>query len=160
MAGPRRTRARRANVTVTEETMIPAIRAKLQELATKEVLVGMEGDAELAMIAGVHEYGSAKMKIPARSFIGVGKKRATAPISKRVKSGVQAIAEDTESVHTLLRDIGEIGLDRVLKRFDKIRQPALSPLYAAIKGNKKILIRDKDLRDSLTYKIVRKGART
>ncbi|WP_411503476.1 hypothetical protein [Brevibacillus centrosporus] len=157
----RRTRARRANVTVSEISRIPEIRAKLEELAEKEVHIGMQGDAELAMIAGVHEYGSVKMKIPARSFIGVGKKRATAPLKKRVKAGVQAIAESVETVGDLLRDIGEIGLERTLKRFDSIRQPPLSPTYKALKpGSKKILLRDKDLRDSLTYKVVQKGGTT
>ncbi|HBZ80919.1 MAG TPA: hypothetical protein DEP07_11100 [Brevibacillus sp.] len=154
----RRTRSRRANVTISEVSRIPEIRAKLEELAENEVHIGMQGDAELAMIAGVHEYGSIKMKIPARSFIGVGKKRATSPITKRVKSGVQAIAESAETARDLLRDIGEIGLERTLKRFDSIRQPPLSQAYKAVKrGSKKILLRDKDLRDSLTYKIVRKG---
>lgn len=154
----RRTRATRANVDITELSRLPEVKRELERLASHEVFIGMKGDAELAMIAGVHEYGSAKMKIPARSFIGVGKKRATSPIKKRVKAGVQAIAEGTETHHTLLTDVGAIGLERVLNRFDKIRQPRLSPIYAAIKGNKKLLIRDKELRDSIHYKIGSKGS--
>jgi phage gpG-like protein len=152
----RRRGGTRANVTIDENSNIPELKRALEKLAAKEVHIGMQGDAELAMIAGVHEYGSAKMKIPSRSFIRVGKKRATSPIKKLVKEKVQLIAEGSASPDDLLREIGTIGLERTVKRFDSIRQPPLSAAYKAIKKGKKILLRDKDLRDSLTYKIVEK----
>ncbi|ELK38860.1 hypothetical protein D478_27502 [Brevibacillus agri BAB-2500] len=151
-----RRRTTRANVTIDENTNLPEIRRAIESLAAKEVHIGMQGDAELAMIAGVHEYGSVKMGIPSRSFIRVGKKRATAPIKKLVKENLQPIAEGRASTDDLLREIGEVGLERTLKRFDSIRQPPLSPAYKAIKKGKKILLRDKDLRESLTFKIVQK----
>ncbi|TQR29396.1 hypothetical protein [Brevibacillus brevis] len=156
----RRQRSTRANVTIDENSNIPEITRALERLAAKETHVGMQGDAELAMIAGVHEYGSAKMKIPARSFIGVGKKRSTAPIKKLVKAKIQGVADGSVPPEDLLREIGEIGLERTLKRFDSIRQPPLSPAYKAVKTGRKILLRDKDLRDSLTFKIVQKDGGT
>ncbi|NQX68482.1 hypothetical protein HQN90_20360 [Paenibacillus alba] len=154
---PRRSRGRRANVEVTESTLLPAIIAKLRKLAKQEVHIGAQGDEELAMIAGVLEHGSQKMKIPARSFIGTGKKKSTTPISKLVRQGVNDIAYDRISVNAFLKEIGELGKERTLKNFDKIRKPPLSPIYAKRKGSKKIMVLEKALRDSITFIVVNKG---
>lgn len=158
MAGARRTRARRANVEVTESTFLPAIIQKLRGLTKKEVHIGAQGDAELAMIAGIHEYGSLKAKIPARSFIGTGKKKSQAAISKQARAGVNNIVQNSETATGLLEKIGAIGKEKTLKNFDRIRTPPLSPRYAwRKKGQKnKILVQEKALRDSITFIIVDK----
>lgn len=70
-----RARARRVGVQVTGEDNLRQLAERLRPLTEQKVRIGMQGDAELAMIAGVHEYGSIKMNIPARSFIGTGKRR-------------------------------------------------------------------------------------
>lgn len=119
----------------------------------------MQGDADLAMIAGVHEYGSAKMKIPARSFIGTGKKKSTAGITKWVKGNLTGVAMGMTPVTGFLQAIGEIGKEKTLANFNRIKQPPLSPLYARYKKGKKILISEADLRDSITYIIVPKRRR-
>lgn len=75
MASPR-ARARRVGVQISGEDNLRELAERLQPLVKKKVRIGMQGDAELAMIAGVHEYGSIKMNIPARSFIGTGKRKA------------------------------------------------------------------------------------
>lgn len=151
---------RRANIEVTETTYLPGIIENLRELATKEVHIGAEGDEELAMIAGIHEYGSIKAGIPARSFIGTGKMKAQATISKAVKAGVVKLVTKNETVNGLLQEISDVGLAKVVKNFDKLRTPPLSPLYARRKGNKQILHDEETLRDSLTAKIVpKKGGR-
>lgn len=156
---PKRTRRsfRRANIEVTENTYLPGIIETLQDLVTQEVHIGAEGDEETAMIAGIHEYGSLAAGIPARSFIGSGKKKSQAPITKAVKAGVNEMVTGNLSAKGLLKEISEVGLNRVVKNFDKLRTPPLSPIYVKRKGNKKILHDEETLRDSLTAKIVPKG---
>jgi len=156
MSGGRRTRTRRGTVTITETSLVPQFKRRLAELAGKEVHVGMDGDAELAMVAAVLEFGSTKMNIPSRPFVRIGKRRATALINKLVKAGFQAIAAGNMRPDKLCRDIGETGLAKMEAAFDKMRKPALSPVYARRKGNKKLLIDERHLRDSLTFKVVRK----
>lgn len=153
-----RARARRVGVQVTGEDNLRLLADRLRPLTTKKVRIGMQGDAELAMIAGVHEYGSIKMKIPARSFIGTGKKKGQAPIGKLVRAGVTEIAYGRKRVEELFAEIGETGLDRMKKNFERIKQPPLSSIYASRKsGSRKLLHREDELRDSLTYDIVPKG---
>lgn len=151
-----RSRARRAGIEVTGEDILSELAARLRPLTQKKVRIGMQGDAELAMIAGVHEYGSAKMNIPARSFIGSGKRKGQAPIGKLVRPSVGEIARGRKQVEDLLQEIGETGLDRMVKNFDRLRQPPLSARYKRVKSGpvNKLLQRDEDLRDSLTYDIV------
>ncbi|WP_234399636.1 hypothetical protein [Paenibacillus popilliae] len=132
---------------------------RLLPLRHKEIHIGMQGDEELALVAGVHEYGSAKMNIPARSIIGAGKKKAQAAIGKLVRAGVTQIALGRKGAQSLQTEIGELGLDRMLKNFDRIKQPALSPIYARRKSGNKLLIADEDLRNALTYTIVSKEGR-
>lgn len=155
----RRTSYRRANVQVTESDFLPVMVERLKKLAEKEVHIGMQGDAELAMIAGVHEYGSTKMKIPARSFIGTGKRKAQAAIGKLVRAGVKDIATGSKRPDALYEEIGNVGQEKVLKNFDKIRQPGLSILYARRKTSRKILVQEKKLRDSITFIVVPRGGR-
>ncbi|MDH2334280.1 hypothetical protein [Paenibacillus polymyxa] len=156
MAGARRTRTRRANVELDETSFLPAILANLNKLSKKEVHIGMQGNADLAMIAGVHEYGSAKMKIPARSFIGTGKKKSSAGISKWVRTNITPVAMGNMDVMAFLEEIGVIGETKTLANFNRIKQPPLSPLYARRKKGKKILIAEAELRDSITHVIVDK----
>lgn len=153
-----RSRARRVGVQITGEDNLRRLAEQLRPLIEKKVRIGMQGDTELAMIAGVHEYGSVKMNIPARSFIGTGKKKGQTAIGKLVRAGVTEIAHGRKSVDSLFTEIGEVGLDRMVKNFNRIKQPALSARYAAHKtGPRKLLQRDEDLRDSLTFDIVPRG---
>lgn len=155
----RRTSYRRANVVVTGDMDLAALVGRLRPLTKEEVHIGMEGSEELAMIAGVHEYGSVKMGIPARSFIGSGKKKAQAAIGKLVRKGVTEIALSQRTVQSLQDEIGELGHERMLKNFDRIKQPGLSPIYARFKTGKKLLIADKELRDAIVFKVVQKRRR-
>lgn len=153
-----RSRARRVGVQITGEDNLQRLAEQLRPLAGKKVRIGMQGDAELAMIAGVHEYGSVKMNIPARSFIGTGKKKGQTAIGKLVRAGVTEIAHGRKSIDSLFTEIGEVGLDRMVKNFNRIKQPALSARYAAHKtGPRKLLQRDEDLWDSLTFDVVPRG---
>lgn len=156
MSGARRTRTRRGTVTVTEESLVPAMRQRLAELGEHEIHIGMAGDADLAMIAAVLEFGSAKNNLPSRPFVRLGKRRAQALISKLVKAGLQEIATGSLQPDKLQQDIGELGLSKMEQVFDKMKKPALSPIYARRKGTKKLLISDRQLRNALTFKIVRK----
>ncbi|PAD73674.1 hypothetical protein [Paenibacillus campinasensis] len=156
MPKKRRRSYRRANIEVTEDTYLPGIIETLQDLVTREVHIGAQGDEELAMIAGIHEYGSIKAGIPARSFIGSGKKKAQTPIARVVKEGVVELVTGNLDADDLLRKIGDVGKERVLKNFDKLRTPPLSPIYAKRKGNKKILRDEEQLRESITAVIVPK----
>lgn len=157
MPRPTRRSTRRANVNVTEVTYLPDILKKLEELTKYEVHIGTSGDAETAMIAAIHEFGSLAAGIPARPFISGGKRKAQAAISKLVKAGVNEIILKNETAHGLLDKVGQTGLQKMLQNFDKIRQPSLNPIYARRKGSNKILVgQEKKLRDSLTFVVVRK----
>lgn len=79
---------------------------RFMPLASKEVHIGMQGDEELALIAGVHEHGSAKMNIPARSFVGTGKKKGQVPIGKLVRKSLTDIALGKKRADALLQEIG------------------------------------------------------
>lgn len=153
----RRTRNRRANVDIIDGMDLASLRLRMIELTKQEIHVGMQGDAELAMIAGVHEYGSVKMKIPARSFIGSGKKKAQAAVGKLVRKGVNEIARMERSPQSLFDEIGPLALDKMIKNFDRIKQPPISPIYAKYKTGRKLLISDQDLRKSIVFKIVPRG---
>ncbi|AYB36802.1 hypothetical protein [Brevibacillus laterosporus] len=162
MAKAKKTRSKRANVEITKTTYLPDILKKLHELTKNEVHIGAEGNAELAMIAGIHEYGSLKAKIPARSFIGSGRKKSQRVISQLAKQGVNAIVQKNETARGLLNKIGAAGQDKTLKNFDKIRTPSLSPRYSLRKKGRKnkILVQEQRLRDAITYTIVsRKGGK-
>jgi len=150
------TRMRRRNVTVTETSMIPEMRRRLEALAKTEVHIGMQGDAELAMIAGVLEFGSAKNNVPSRPFVRIGKRRATAGINKLVKAGLEEIATGNMEAEKLHQEIGVLGLAKMEQAFDRMKQPALSAVYAAQKGSKKLLIDERTLREALTFKKVRR----
>lgn len=136
--------------------MLPEMRRRLEELAKTETLIGMEGNAELAMIAGVMEFGSAKNNVPSRPFVRIGKRRATSGINKLVKAGLVEIATGNMESDKLHQDIGELGLAKMEQAFDKMKQPALSAVYAAQKGSKKLLIDERKLREALTFKKVRR----
>lgn len=147
-------RSKRANVTVTETTYLPSIIKKLNKLAAQEVLIGATGDAETAMIAAIHEFGSKKAGIPARSFVGTGKQKAQAAIGKLARAGVNSIILKSETGPGLLNKIGEIGRERMLKNFDKIKTPPLTARYAKRKGNNKILRQEEQLRGSISFVVV------
>lgn len=162
MAKAKKTRSKRANVEITETTYLPDILKKLEKLTEIEVHIGASGDEELAMIAGIHEHGSLKARIPARSFIGTGKKKSQRAISQLAKAGVNDIVQKNETARGLLNKIGSTGQEKTLKNFDKIRTPPLSPRYARRKRGRKnkILVQEQKLRDSITFTIVpRKGRR-
>lgn len=156
MAGRRRS-IRRANVQYTGDMDLSVLVDRVRPLMDQEVVIGVQGNAELAMIAAVHEFGSAKMNIPARSFIGTGKKKAQAAIGKLVRAGVTEIALGNKSVESLLQEIGEVGQQRVVKNFDRIKQPGLSAIYARYKKGKRLLQSEMDLRDSIVFRVRRKG---
>lgn len=151
-----RTRSRKANVTITENDFLPVLLDRLMPLTRSNVNIGMQGGAELAMIAGVHEFGSVKMKIPARSPIRLGKKRATAAISKVARAGVNQVAHGEATAEGVFEQIGLIGEDKVKKSFNRITEPALSINYLNNKEGNKILIDDAELRDSVTHVVVPK----
>ncbi|ASS66380.1 MULTISPECIES: hypothetical protein [unclassified Paenibacillus] len=150
-------RSSRVKVSMSGTDDINKLRLRLWGLTKKEVHVGMQGDAELAMIAAVHEYGSAKMGIPARSFIRSGRMKSRIPVGKIVRAGVTEIAFGRKRAGVLLEEAGRTGLDRTIKNFERIKQPPLSARYKAERGGgRKLLQRDKDLRESLTYVIKKK----
>ncbi|MCM3143045.1 hypothetical protein [Brevibacillus sp. MER 51] len=156
MAKAKKTRAKRANVEVTETTYLPNIIKKLAELTQTEAHIGAQGNEELAMIAGIHEYGSMKAKIPARSFIGTGRRKSQRAISQLAKQGVNALVQGNETAQGLLTKIGRTGQEKTLNNFDKIRTPPLSPRYALRKKGRKnkLLVQEQQLRDAITYTIV------
>lgn len=150
-------RSSRVKVNISGTDDINKLRLRLGSLTAKEVHVGMQGDAELAMIAGVHEYGSAKMDIPARSFIRTGRMKSRIPVGKIVRAGVTEIAFGRKRAGSLLEEVGQTGLDRTIKTFERIKQPPLSARYRAERGGgRKLLQREKELRESLTYVIKEK----
>ncbi|GBF73057.1 hypothetical protein PA598K_01342 [Paenibacillus sp. 598K] len=149
-----KSRARRAGVQVTGADNLSKLAARLRPLTQQKVIIGVQGDAELALIAGVHEYGSVKMSIPARSFVLTGRKKGQVPIGKLVRAGVAEIARGRRRIGDMLDEVGRVGLDKMQQNFDRINDPPLSARYARSKIGRRLLQREQDLRDSLTYDVV------
>jgi phage gpG-like protein len=159
VARSRRTRTRRGDVTITEASLLPAILEELKFFNKEEIFVGIKVvDPELAKIAGVLEYGSTKMKIPSRSFIRIGLKRAKSAVKKRIKEGLVKLAEGNETAEEIMEAVGTIGLDKVVKRFETMKKPRLTAVYAGKKGNKKLLVRYGKLKEALTFTISKRGS--
>ncbi|MNC30371.1 hypothetical protein D3C75_786530 [compost metagenome] len=132
----------------------------MRALTEKRVAVGIQGDEELAVIAIVHEFGSAAKGIPERSFIRTGKIKSRATINKIVKAGVTEIAYGRKQPRQLYQEIGVAGLEKTIANFERIKQPPLSPIYASHKQGRKLLQADEmRLRDALNWSVIDRAHR-
>lgn len=150
----KKTRMKRASVEIEETSYIPGIMAQIQELLQNEVLIGMSAEDEETAIAGaVNEFGSAKMGIPARSFIRASRNKINIAVTKIAKERLKKLGSASLNVPQMFREIGEAGQEKMLAGFDKVNGPALTPIYAKRKGNSKLLVDTDKLRNSITFEV-------
>lgn len=100
---------------------VSKVLASIQELANKQVLVGIpaskaerqEGDEEPinnAQLGYIHEYGSPKANIPARPFLNPGIARAQESINNHLKKAAKAAMDgNAEKVDVELNATGLIA---------------------------------------------------
>lgn len=158
MTKPKKTRARRANIEISETTFMPGLLKKLDDLVRDKVLIGVHSDdSDTAMIAAIHEFGSEEAGIPSRPIIRSGHKKSSAAIGKVARGGLQDFVFKSKDASNVLNEIGATGTKKTLANFDKIREPALTPVYAKRKGSTKVLVDEQKLRDAIQYTVVPKG---
>ncbi|MBY9077274.1 hypothetical protein KIH86_03635 [Paenibacillus sp. HN-1] len=156
----RNRRATSARVQVSGEDNLQVLAARMRALTEKRVAIGIRGDDELAVIAIVHEFGSAPKGIPERSFIRTGKIKSRATINKIVKAGVIEIAYGRKHPNQLYQEIGVAGLEKTAANFERIKQPPLSPIYASHKQGRKLLqAEEMRLKESLSWSIINRAHR-
>lgn len=118
---------------------VPAVVAAINELVSKEVLVGIpdstsDRDEELeqpitnATLGYIHEFGSPEANIPARPFLIPGVERAEDPSMERMKKAAQVTMRgDAKSADKYLNDAGIIASNSVKRMFWENEWQPLSP---------------------------------
>lgn len=144
--------------------------AKLRELKTLKVKVGVLGDAgaspdgtPLAEIAAVHEFGtspSSKIQIPQRSFIRSTFRRTTSDRQKLTERLLKGVLNGKLSAEQALELLGQWSVgqikDTIVKRMTEGPDPQeLKPETIARKGSSTPLIDTGLMRNSITYALVK-----
>ncbi|QOS97555.1 hypothetical protein JNUCC42_13235 [Brevibacterium sp. JNUCC-42] len=156
---PTKKRSRRANVTIEEVNLIPAILEQLEKLLVEEIYVGVFGDAQMAKIAAYQEYGAPKAGIPERSFLRAGMEKHKAAVSKIVRNELKSVVELQGDVGEMMNLVGQSAADKVKKYFEKLNDPPLKPQTIARKKdrNPKPLVNTGDIRDAIGFEVKPKG---
>lgn len=152
------------NVTVTKDDVAKVL-ANIQEMARKEVLVGIPAEKTArkgdpitnASLAYIHEHGSPARNIPARPFLVPGVRTAAPKAAAAMKRLAGQALTDASAVDKALNAGGLVAQSSVKKQI--VSQEGFSPLkqgtLAARKRNgfngTKALIRTGQLLNSITY---------
>lgn len=110
----------------------------------------------VAGVAAVHELGSTKRNIPARSFM-----RTTAEENQKEWAGIfadamTAVIEGQISADDALNQIGSYVVGQVQGKIEEIQEPKLKDATVERKGFAKPLIQSGLMKDSLTHKVSQK----
>lgn len=149
---------------------VSKVLASIQELASKQVLVGIpaskaerkEGDEEPvnnAQLGYIHEYGSPKANIPARPFLNPGIARAQESINSHLKKAAKAAMDgNSEKVDVELNATGLIAQAGARNEINNGVFEVLAPATLAARRRRgrtgdKPLIDTGQLRNSITYVI-------
>jgi hypothetical protein len=137
---------------------LPNLQSNIQQLVTREVLVGVPADKagrresnspNNAMLAYVHDNGSPAQNIPARPFMTPGIERVKEDIKRELKEGARACLDGSISsgaVH--LNRVGIIAQSSIRNRINEGIAPPLSDatLQARIKNRTSIQGAKKELK--------------
>lgn len=151
-------------VNLRDENNIPELMRTLRALKGKEISVGVhEGEAELSMIAAVHEYGveiqvTDKMRgwfaysgyplkatttvitIPERSFIRSGFDENVGKIERKVRELMPAVIDNNMDPDAFMDKIGLEFAGLIQKKLRSLQDPANSSMTTERKGSSNPLI--------------------
>ena len=106
---------------------------------------------------GIHLKSSTRtIKIPERSFIRAGYDEEKENIIKQSEKLLEKVMRLELPVDVFFNTLGEIIVGRIQEYLTDLRTPPLHPVTIARKGSSNPLIDTGRLRDSITYKVVRK----
>jgi len=166
---------------VHDETKVPEFLAMLDELFNTHLEIGVfgEDDSEMVMIASVHEFGvdikvtdkmrgylhsigihlnprTRTIKIPERSFIRAGYDKEKENIIRESEKLLEKVLKLEMPVKVFFETLGELIVGMIQKYLTDLSSPPLHPATIKNKGSSNPLIDTGRLRDSITYKVVRK----
>lgn len=110
----------------------------------------------MAMLAAVHEYGSAKRKIPERSFIRSWVDNNKTDIKQTISKLYTLVCDGKINANTALKRLGAYGTGGIKARIREIKTPPLKPRTIARKGSTQPLIDTGQLRNGIHYKVEKK----
>ncbi len=132
------------------------IRERLEK--NKGVLIGLpaatgvyEDGAPIAVIAAVHEFGSADGHIPERSFLRVPLRQNVELFKKIWRAGIPKIVHDELTTHQMMSQLGARGAAVSQEAISEGIDPANAPMTIALKGSDTPLIDTGQLRQSITF---------
>lgn len=140
----------------------------LQELGDYAVEIGIFGDDKggephsdknpitLLRLAAVHEFGEPKVNIPERSFIRAGFDKYKRDIERTAERRIDDVLEGRLSVHGYYEVIGEYAKERIQIFLTDLKEPPLKAATIARKKSSNPLIDTGRLRDSITFRVVRR----
>jgi len=166
---------------VHDETKVPEFLEMLDELFNTHLEIGVfgEDDSEMVMIASVHEFGvkikvtdkmraylhsigihlkpsTKTIKIPERSFIRAGYDKEKENIIRESEKLLEKVMKLELPVKVFFETLGELIVGMIQKYLTDLSSPPLHPATIASKGSSNPLIDTGRLRESITYKVVRK----
>ncbi len=166
---------------IHDETKVPEFLAMLDELFNTHLEIGVfgEDDSEMVMIASVHEFGvdikvtdkmrgylhsigihlnprTRTIKIPERSFIRAGYDKEKENIIRESEKLLEKVLKLEMPVKVFFETLGELIVGMIQKYLTDLSSPPLHPATIKNKGSSNPLIDTGRLRDSITYKVVRK----
>ena len=166
---------------VQDETKVPEFLEMLDELFNTHLEIGVfgEDDSEMVMIAAVHEFGveikvtdkmrgylhsigihlnpnTKTIKIPERSFIRAGYDQEKENIIRQSEKLLEKVLKLELPVDVFFNTLGELIVGMIQKYLTDLSSPPLHPATIASKGSSNPLIDTGRLRESITYKVVRK----
>lgn len=166
---------------VHDETKVPEFLKMLDELHNTHLEIGVFGeeDSEMVMIASVHEFGvkikvtdkmraylhsigihlkpsTKTIKIPERSFIRAGYDKEKENIIRESEKLLEKVMKLELPVDVFFTTLGEIIVGKIQKYLTDLKKPPLHPATIKNKGSSNPLIDTGRLRESITYKVVRK----
>lgn len=106
-----------------------------------------------AMVAAVHEFGSAKRGIPERPFLRPSVAASGPKLSKIIKSRVPKVADGTMSGERVLELLGAEAVGEVKKYIVSGSFTKLADETIARKGSSKPLIDTGNLRQAVNYEV-------
>lgn len=112
----------------------------------------------LAMIAAVHEFGSADGRIPERSFLRPGINDNLERFRRLNFENLKRVAAGGMSLTNALGRLGEAGAAAVKLQITNGSYVSLKPATIKRKRSSKPLIDSGQLRQSITYRIAKGGA--
>lgn len=113
----------------------------------------------MAEIATVHEYGAPEVGIPRRSFIGSAIDEGRDELRRAGTAAARSVVDGRRTVDQALALVGEKARAMIVNKINRGPFVPNAPLTIALKGSSKPLIDTGQLKQSVSYEIVRGGSK-